>query len=165
MKFMKYGLPAISFCCTSVLPASVQLSFAASTMLAALQSQLLRQSWFREFCRIHPLPSTEGPVSKSPYKGTLTVQPSPVAVVEQSLAPKGIMGGAIADIKGAASQVMKQAREMNTSSNEKIGNQRLTQVELKRAQAYEAQRQREIAQEKRDAEGAPVPVKRRRRSS
>ena len=62
-----------------------------------------------------------------------------------------------------ASEFMKQAREIHQAGDAKAGNQRLTEAELKRAQAYEAQRQREIAQEKRDNESAPGG--RRRRSS
>lgn len=162
-KFMTYVLPVISVGCTSFLPASVQLSFVFSAVLALLQSYYLRQSWVRELLRIQPLPSTQDTLSQTPYKGTMTIQPSPMSVMEPPPAPKGIIGGAISDIKGAASQVMNQAREFQQGQGEKMGNQRLTKAELKRAQAYEAQRQREIAQEKLDAENAPV--QRRRRSA
>lgn len=163
VKFMTYGMPLLSFICSAFLPASVQLSFAASTVLGSLQAHILRQRRFRDYLGIQPLPSTTDSASKSPYKGTITIQPSSVTAAEQPPAPKGIIGGAIADIKGAASQVMKQARELQQAGDAKRGNQRLTQAELKRAQAYEAQKQREIAQEKRDTESAPV--ERRRRST
>lgn len=158
---MKYGLPVISFIGSTFLPAAVQLSFAASTVLGSLQAQLLRQSRFRQYFRIQPLPLNTNSASKSPYKGTITIQPSSVTVTEQPPAPKGIIGGAVADIKGAASQVMKQARELHQGGDGKTGNQRLTREEMKRAQAYEAQRQREIAHEKRDSESAPVGRRRR----
>lgn len=55
------------------------------------------------------------------------------------------------DIKGAASQVMKTARSMQESDDTKKGTHRLTKAELKRAQSYEAQRKREIAEEKLEA--------------
>lgn len=151
---MEYVVPLISMVCTAALPASVQLSFSASAALATLQSHYLRQKWVREYLGIQPLSSTADAPSKSPYKGTMTTRPSPTPVMEQPPAPKGIVGGAISDIKGAASQVMKTARSQLESQDQKLGNQRLTQAELKRAHAYEAQRRREIAQEKLDAESA-----------
>ena len=162
--FMIYGLPALSLVGTSALPASVQLSFATSSVLTVIQSHYLRQGWVRDYLGIQPTPSPTKPSLESQYKGTMTIQASSTPTVEeQPPAPKGVIGGAISDIKGAASQVMKTARSIQQSEYEKRGNHRLTQAELKRAHAYEAQRQREIAQEKGEAES--VTSNRRRHRS
>lgn len=151
--FMTYVLPTMTVGFSCVLPASVQLSFTASTALSLLQMHYLRQNRVREYLGIHPFPSANSP-SVSPYKGTITVRATVTPTIEQPPAPKGIIGGAISDIKGAASQVMKRARSLQEGKDEKIGSQRLTQAEFKRAHAYEAQRRREIAQEKLEAETA-----------
>ena len=152
-----YGLPIMSTAFMSVIPAAVQLSFGATSVLTLIQTHYLRQPWVREFLGIQPLPKPETSTSESPYKGTITIQAESTRVPEQapSPAPKSIVGGAVSDIKGAASQFMKTARSWQNSEDTKQGNQRLTQAELKRAHAYEARRQREIAQEKSDARTAP----------
>lgn len=153
--FLIYGIPTFSLAIMSQLPAAVQLSFAATSVLTLAQSQSLRQPWLREFLGIQPLPKPKSLSPESTYKGTMTIQPIPPAISEQPPAPKGIIGGAISDIKGAASQVVKTARSFTNSEDVKKGNQRLTQAELKRAHAYETQRQREIAEEKLNARTAP----------
>lgn len=152
--FLVYIIPLISAGCMLPLPAAVQLSFATASSIALLQAHYLRQPWFREYLSIQPLPSTAPPSSAPVYQGTITIQAPSTAAPEPPPAPKGIIGGAISDIKGAASQVVKQAQALHKPDEKKRGNQRLTQAELKRAHAYEAQRQREIAQEKLDAESA-----------
>jgi hypothetical protein len=135
------------------LPAALQLSFAFTSMMSLIQSHCFRQPWFREMLGIHPLPAPAPatPTSESPYKGTITIQGSSATAPEQTPAPKGIIEGALSDIKGAVSQVMKTARSLQKSDDTKKGTQRLTPAELKRAQAYEVQKQREIAQEKLEA--------------
>lgn len=75
--------------------------------------------------------------------------PSPESEAAES--PKGVLGGAVADIKGAAKQVLGKARNIQ----EKKGNAggRLTEGELRRAKAYEEKRKREIEDQKWEAEG------------
>jgi membrane protein insertase Oxa1/YidC/SpoIIIJ len=148
-----YVMPVISTIFILALPAAVQLSFAFTSTMSLTQSHCLRQPWFREMLGIHPLPAPAPatPTSESPYKGTITIQASSTTVSEQPPAPKGIIQGALSDIKGAASQLMKTARSLRKSDDTKKGTQRLTPAELKRAQAYEEQKQREIAQEKLEA--------------
>ena len=154
-KLLVYIIPIFSAGVMLPIPAAVQLSFATASAVSLLQAHYLRQPWFREYLSIQPLPSKTPPSSAPVYQGTITIQaPSTAAPPEPPPAPKGIIGGAISDIKGAASQIVKQAQALHKPKDKKRGNQRLTQAELKRAQAYEARRQREIAQEKLDAESA-----------
>lgn len=158
---MLYVIPIFSAGFMMPLPAAVQLSFTATSVLTILQTYYLRQPRVRGFLGIQPMPSPAGPPSESPYKGTITVQASTSSIPQPSPAPKGIIGGAISDIKGAASQVMKAARSLAQPNDEKRGNQRLTVAELKRAHAYEAQRRREIAEDKLEARTSPSQRKKR----
>lgn len=67
---------------------------------------------------------------------------------------RGLVGGAISDIKGAASQVVKSARSLTDSADSKPGQQRRTAEQMKRAKAYEEKREKEIAEAKAEAEQA-----------
>jgi membrane protein insertase Oxa1/YidC/SpoIIIJ len=150
-KLLLYVFPTITTGLMLALPGALQLSFSVTSMMALLQSHLLRQPWVRQFLRIQPLPQPPNPPSDSVYKGTITIQAPSQSIVEPPPPPKGIIDGALVDIKGAASQIMKTARSMRQSEDTKKGTQRLTKAELKRAHSYEAQKQREIAEEKLEA--------------
>lgn len=151
-KAILYIAPSASAIFTLPLPAALQLSFIFTGVIAMMQTHFFRQPWFRQMLGIHPLPgpASATPASESPYKGTITIQASSTTVQEPP-APKGIVEGAISDIKGAASQLMKTARSLQKSDDTKRGGHRLTPAELKRARAYEAQKQAEIAEEKLEA--------------
>lgn len=58
--------------------------------------------------------------------------------------PKGILGGAISEIKGAASELMKTARRVRGASETKGGTRKRTAAELKAAMAYEERRKKEM---------------------
>ena len=60
---------------------------------------------------------------------------------------KGILGGAIADIKGAFEGVKKQAEDMTGAAKKQDSTKRRTDAELRYAKSYEDRRRREIAQE------------------
>jgi YidC/Oxa1 family membrane protein insertase len=80
---MKWGLPAASLLFTFWLPAAVQLSFFVSGLLSFGQAALFRQSWFREYFNMTPLPKNAIPGKKaaeesSPYKGKMKVIANPV---------------------------------------------------------------------------------------
>ncbi|PMD37163.1 hypothetical protein L207DRAFT_568225 [Hyaloscypha variabilis F] len=81
---MKWGLPAASLLFTWWLPAAVQLSFFVSGLMSFGQATLFRQSWFREYFNMTPLPTNaipgkkSDPVAASPYKGKLKLAANPV---------------------------------------------------------------------------------------
>lgn len=80
-------------------------------------------------------------------------------------ASRGLVGGAISDIKGAASQIAKSARSLRDSAETKPGQQRRTAVQMKRAKAYEEKREKEIAEAKAAAEQARKAILRKLHSS
>ena len=108
----------------------------------------------RSFLGIQPLPTTpkNRVVETGTYVGTLNVYKAPSTEppppVEEK---KGIVGGAISDIKGAGSKVMKSARDMQSKflkrREQKFGaTSRKSASEVREAQAYEARRRKEIEQ-------------------
>lgn len=76
---MKWGLPALSLLFTWWLPAAVQLSFFVSGLMSFGQATLFRQTWFRQYWNMTPLPTNAipgakvGPENISPYKGKLKI--------------------------------------------------------------------------------------------
>ena len=145
---MLYGLP--SFMCIFMLfmPACLQVTFAFTTIFATAQGRLFRYPPFRKWMNMTPIPIKPKPTGNpgSPYEGILNKYqpPSP-----EPTAKRGIVGGAIAEIKGAASGVMKSAKETMESQKPTT---RLTPQELRRAKAYEERRRKEIEQAKYEAE-------------
>ena len=73
--------------------------------------------------------------------------PKPTGEAEQE--PKGVVAGAVADIKGAASQFMGKAKKVQESRAPKG---RLTPGEIRRAKAYEERRRKQIELEKWESE-------------
>lgn len=142
-----YGLPIMTSVFMVYWPGSLQLTFAFTSMLSLSQAYLLRQPWMRTFLKIQPLLKPKAPTSSS-YSGTITTYKAPLTPSSPPPAPKGIIGGAIHDIKGAVSQGMKTARGVKDAQKTNRGAQRRTAGELKRAKAYDEKRKREIAEEK-----------------
>lgn len=142
---MLYGVPLLTSCFMLFWPGALQLTFAFTSILSLLQSYLLRQPWMRNFLNIQPLPIPKPAGAASPYAGTITQHESTPSTPPVK---KGVLGGAISDIKGAASQVVKTARNLRDSPDAKRGSRRRSPAEVKRAQDYEARRQREIAKAK-----------------
>lgn len=149
-----YGLPLITTTFMLFWPGALQISFAFTSLMALTQSYLLRQPAVRKFLNIQPLRARVAPSAPS-YAGVMqkylppSVDSSPVAPVS-----RGLVGGAISDIKGAASQVVKSARSLRDSPETKPGQQRRTAEQLKRAKAYEEKREKEIAEAKAEADQA-----------
>lgn len=149
---MLYAFPVLMTTFMLYWPAALQLTFAITSMLSLTQAHLLKEPWMREWLGIQPLPKPKSPSSKSAYTGTLTKYQTP-APSSDGPAQKGIFEGAISDLKGAASQVVKSARAMRSNLlEEKTGTQRRTPTELRRAKAYEEKRRREISQAKFEVE-------------
>ena len=147
--FMQYGLPSLSFFFMAWWPAGMQLTFATTAVLSFFTSTLLRNPAVRSFLRIEPLATAPASdTAASPYKGIMNVYQPPTPS-EESEKSKGVIGGAVADIKGAAKQIMGKAKEIQSKQD---AGGRLTAGEIRRAKAYDDRRKREIEQEKWEAE-------------
>ncbi|MCJ1343812.1 Mitochondrial inner membrane protein oxa1 [Peltigera leucophlebia] len=149
-----YGLPLITTTFMLFWPGALQISFAFTSLMALTQSYLLRQPAVRKFLNIQPLRARVDPSTPS-YGGVMQKYQAP-SVESLPAAPvsRGLVGGAISDIKGAASQVVKSARSLTDSADSKPGQQRRTAEQMKRAKAYEEKREKEIAEAKAEAEQA-----------
>ncbi|MCJ1475795.1 Mitochondrial inner membrane protein oxa1 [Lambiella insularis] len=146
-----YGLPMLSFCFMSFWPACVQLTFATTSVIAFGTSMLFRNPGTRAFLGISPLPTPPSMQPSTPYRGVMNVYQPPSSENAAPEKPKGVIGGAVADLKGAAKQVLGQARDMQDRKARSGG--RLTPGELRRAKAYEEKRKRELETEKWEAGG------------
>ncbi|MCJ1287617.1 Mitochondrial inner membrane protein oxa1 [Xylographa opegraphella] len=142
-----YGLPMMSFLFMSFWPACVQLTFTTTSIIALGTATLFRHSGIRTFLGISDLPMPQAATDSGPYKGVMNVYQPPSANAEVVEEPKGVLGGAVADIKGAAKNVIGSARSYQERKS-KSGGGRLTAGELRRAKAYEDKRRRELEIEK-----------------
>ena len=145
----QYGFPIMTGAFMLAWPGCMQLTFFSTSMMSLSQAWVLRQPGVRKFLKIQPLPP---PVSdkppKGPYTGTMNTyqRPAKTAPLPEK---KGIIGGAISDLKGAAGQAVKSARSaLSMDQEEKKKTPGRSPDELRRAKAYEEKRRREIAQEK-----------------
>lgn len=149
---MTYVFPAISTLFMCHWPGCLQLTFALTSFISLVQAYLFRQPWFRDYLGIQPLPQqtpTPDP-STSSYAGTLTQYQEPSSEPARP-APTGFIG----EIKGAASQVMQSAK-LRASKMERTNSagRRHTASELRKANAYEERRRREIITEKSELRAA-----------
>lgn len=156
-----YGLPLITTTFMLFWPGALQVSFAFTSLMALAQSYLLRQPAVRKFLNIQPLRARVSPSAPS-YAGVMQKYQPPSAGSSPAAPPsKGLVGGAISDIKGAASQVAKSARSLRDSAETKPEQQRRTATQMKRAKAYEEKREKEIAEAKAEAEQARKAILRK----
>lgn len=156
-----YGLPLITTTFMLFWPGALQVSFAFTSLMALAQSYLLRQPAVRKFLNIQPLRARVNPSVPS-YAGVMQkYQPPSADSSPAAPASRGLVGGAISDIKGAASQMAKSARSLRDSAETKPGQQRRTAAQMKRAKAYEEKREKEIAEAKAEAEQARKAVLRK----
>jgi YidC/Oxa1 family membrane protein insertase len=108
---MKWGFPALTLLFTWWLPAAVQLSFFVSGVMSYGQATLFRQTWFREYFRMTPLPKNTVPgarvkaVNPAPFNGKLKLAANPV--LSQAELSSRFQGAQ----KNALSQKLGQIRE------------------------------------------------------
>lgn len=164
---MSYVFPIVTTACMLAMPASLQLTFACTSFFSLIQMSMLRKPGVRAFLQIQPLYKPRPPPA-APYTGTVTRYQAPSATsaaLPPPAAPKGVLGGAISDIKGAASQVVQSAKKLKKSAvgEAKASNRRHTEAELRKAAAYEQRRQRELVLEKEEVKMARRERKMERR--
>jgi YidC/Oxa1 family membrane protein insertase len=175
---MKWGLPAASLLFTFWLPAAVQLSFFVSGLMSFGQAALFRQSWFREYFKMTPLPKNSIPGKKaaeepSPYQGKMKIAANPVlsqaelskrfqgaqqSGLNQKLSQireKKPPGGALDKvISGAFKDVkgtvdeIKQAGSGVMSSASEMMSSRVKKSDRKQAAIYENKRQEQMKKER-----------------
>lgn len=137
-------------------PGALQLSFFIQGVMSLLQATLLRQNWFRDAISIQHVPDPDLTKSKTAYSGTINR-----AAPANTTPDKGILGGAVDDLKTAFASSYKKAQEWQNSSAPKAG--RRTPEELRQAQAYDAKRRRDIAQQRFEREQAKEEKRQMRR--
>lgn len=104
----------------------------------------------RDWLGIQPLPTPlTSSGGSSSYKGTINLYqpPSPAPPPEEK---KGVIGGAISDIKSTFSQAAGKARSIADSQTKTTA--RRTAAELKHAKEYEERRRKEMEDEKAERE-------------
>ena len=127
----------------------MQLTFSTTSVLAFVSGRFLANPSVRAFLGITPLPTAQSATTTGPYKGVMNIYQPPKPTMEAEKKPKGVVAGAVADIKGAASQFMGKARKAQQS---KAPKGRLTPGEIRRAKAYDKRRKEEIELEKWESE-------------
>lgn len=149
-KTLVYVFPGMTGAFMLFWPGCMQLTFFTTAMLSLSQSWLMRQPWLRQYFGLQPLPSpSTNPPPRTPYTGTMNTY-QPPAKTSPLPEKKGIIGGAISDIKGAAGQAVTSAKSALAIDQEATKTRGRSSGELRRAKLYEEKRRREIAQEQFD---------------
>ncbi|KAL9110603.1 MAG: hypothetical protein Q9187_008036 [Circinaria calcarea] len=145
----QYGLPAVSTFFMLFWPGCMQLTFFTTAILSLLQSMIFGNNAARKFIGVQPLPPPQAsltPGSASPYTGTMTYR-SPTPTSPAPLEKTGLIGGAIADLKGAAKQVAASAKK---TVDQVQGTEKKTRISagmLRDAKVYEERRKGELESE------------------
>ena len=148
----QYLLPAVSVTVTYFMPAALQVTFLTTSVLSLFQMYLFRQDWFRDALgvtkMVPPTPPDAPGSAQTRYPGVMSLYQPPSPAEPTIPEKKGIVSGAISEIKGAAKQVMTSAKQnVEQQQGAKPGG-RLSAAELKRAKAYEERRKQELEIEK-----------------
>ena len=122
----------------------MQITFFTTAVLSLTQGALFRSNAVRSWLHIQPMPPPNLSHSSTPT-GTMTLYQAPNSPTS-SPQDKGVFGGAVAEIKGAASQIMAQTRKKVEQSQ--AATSRLSKAELRRAKEYEERRSLELEGEK-----------------
>ncbi|PQE21780.1 inner membrane oxaA protein [Rutstroemia sp. NJR-2017a BBW] len=142
-KILIWGMPAVSLVFTSFMPAAVQLSFLVSSLMSASQSAVIRNTTFRRWTNMTPLPSTS-PRPNNPGKLRLKQSFSDQVGQEKSMSSwDGTLASVMSGFQEAKSAVMNKAREQNQKNKFKL--------EKREAERREELAQKRMAQEQREA--------------
>ncbi|KAI9887365.1 MAG: Mitochondrial inner membrane protein oxa1 [Watsoniomyces obsoletus] len=163
LNIMTYGLPCITFTFMIFWPGTLQVYFFCTGMLTALQTFAFRNATIRRWLGMAPLivhkeesketaisPAGSGlmnlnltPRSKAAVTASGASPVLPDAATEAK--PKGIVGGAVSEIKGVASEVKKTWDKVKGTTN-KPGQR--TDEAKRQAKAYEMKRRKELEKER-----------------
>ena len=145
--FLQYVMPGMTGAFMLFWPGCMQLTFATTACLSLGQAYLLKRPWVRNILGIQPIPTqaqTSGKAN-SPYKGVINMYQPP----DQPKEKKGIVGGAIADIKGAADNALGRLRKTSDKRAKSIST-RARSAEVRKSKALEEKRRREMEMEKQE---------------
>ncbi|KAI9863656.1 MAG: Mitochondrial inner membrane protein oxa1 [Trichoglossum hirsutum] len=149
-KFLTYGFPTMTVVFMSGWPATLQLSFFVSSIISYLQATAFRNPAFRRWAGIAPLPPK--PASSGAATPTISTklniapsyQPPSARSIPPSAAPakkpKGVIGGAVAEIQGMVTEARKSIDQFAGTAARKPGLS--SPVDLKQAKASEEKRKR-----------------------
>ncbi|PQE16425.1 mitochondrial export translocase oxa1 protein [Rutstroemia sp. NJR-2017a BVV2] len=141
-KMLIWGMPAISLVFTSFMPAAVQLSFLVSSLMSASQSAVIRNTSFRRWANMTPLPTPPKPDNqgKLRLKQSFSDQVGP----EKSMGSwDGSLASVMSGFQEAKTTIMDKAREQNEKNKFKM--------ERREAERREELAQKRIAEEQREA--------------
>ncbi|KAI9777263.1 MAG: Mitochondrial inner membrane protein oxa1 [Geoglossum umbratile] len=151
-KFLTYGLPTLTVAFMSAWPATLQLSFFVSSILSLIQATLFRNPAFRRWAGIVPLPprpvSSDGATPSisarlniAPSYQPPSARPTPTSAnstVTPSEKRKGLIGGAVAEVRGMVTEAKKSIDQFAGTAANKPGLR--SPADLKQAKAAEAKR-------------------------
>ena len=149
--------PPVFFAFLIFMPAGLQLSVLTGALFSVSQGYILRRAWFREWASIQPLPQKpESPVSNSGTTASSTVNLSSMERMKKSIFSP------FADLRGATSEMVEKGRTAMGHKKKKTVTTSRATPESKQAQQYEERRQREIAQQRFEAQQAKTSKRRAR---
>ncbi len=163
LNIMTYGLPCITFTFMIFWPGTLQFYFFCTGMLTAAQTIAFRNKAIRQRLGMSPLivhaestpEATASPLPsglmnlnmtpRSKAAVTSSMAPSDLPDVTDDAKPKGIVGGAVSEMKGVATEVKKTWNKVKGATN-KPGQR--TDEAKRQAQAYEMKRRKELEKER-----------------
>ncbi|KAL8781944.1 MAG: hypothetical protein Q9213_005783 [Squamulea squamosa] len=152
MRFVQWAMPIASTVFMSFWPAAMQLSFFWTSVMALAQSRLFKLTWFREFWKIHPLPSMDNSTtqkgSRTGYKG-MVIPTTAREVPQQAEVSQGVFGNAkskfqatVTDLQERGQNFVKDRMEKNKDNS----TSRRSAAEISKAKKYDEKRRKEIEQ-------------------
>ncbi|KAL9037563.1 MAG: hypothetical protein Q9180_003646 [Flavoplaca navasiana] len=161
MRTFQWGLPIMSTMFMSFWPAALQLGFFTTSAMALTQAHLFKQAWFRNLCRIHPLPPKERPAiettTKSGYKGM--VVPTTAREVPQGpeVSQGGVFSNARSRFKTTVSDLAERGQKLVQSKMDNDKGSRRSAAEISQAKRYDEKRRKEIQQARMHGAGRKIP--------
>ncbi|KAH0545305.1 hypothetical protein FGG08_000604 [Glutinoglossum americanum] len=154
-KFLVYGFPTMTFLFMTGWPATLQLSFFVSSILSFLQASAFRSPAFRRWAGIAPLPPKPASGAVTPtVSSRLNISPSyqppsvrstPISAASTptpTVKPQGVIGGAVAEIKGMVTEAKKSIDQFAGTTGRKPGLN--SPVDLKQAKISEEKRRKTL---------------------
>lgn len=155
MRFFQWGMPIMSTLFMSFWPALLQLGFFTTSVMALTQARLFKQTWFRNFWNIHPLPPKDSPTiemeSRSGYKGMVIPTTAREVPQQPEVSPGGVFGNARSKFKATVSDLQERGQKFvqsNMEQNTGKTTSRRSAAEVNEAKRYDEKRRKEIQQAK-----------------
>ncbi|KAL8772783.1 MAG: hypothetical protein Q9209_002128 [Squamulea sp. 1 TL-2023] len=153
MRLFQWGMPIASTIFTSFWPAAMQLSFFWTSVMALTQARMFKQPWFRQFWKIHPLPSKDDSTtqreSRTGYKGMVIPTTAREIPQQADVSQDGAFGSAKAKFQATMTDLQERGQKFVKDSmekNRKSPTSRRSAAEINEAKKYDEKRRKEIEQ-------------------